>query len=67
MSDLTELEDPAPPAPKPDAPVSETLPGLPRQYGCPAYEALTSMEKLEVSLFLMLVVLLNNIYYQVLS
>lgn len=67
MSDLTELEDPAPSAPQPDAPVSETLPGLPRQNGCPAYEALTSMEKLEVSPFLMLVVLSNDIRYQVLS
>ena len=50
LSDLTELEDTAPSIPNPEVLVSETLPQLPRQYGCPAFEALTGIEKLDVSL-----------------
>lgn len=50
LSDLTELEDTVPSVPNPDVLVPEMLPRLPRQYGCPAFEALTGIEKLSVSL-----------------
>lgn len=50
LSDLTELEGTPPSVPNPDVIVSEPLPRLPRQYGCPAFEALTGIDKLDVSL-----------------